>query len=132
MRAFSPSRRQKWIERKQQQAQAREQYRKSPTAKFVRAQAAARRRGVPWELTFNQWLNLWEDSGHCNADGPNTTQYRLVRFNDTGAFRMGNAVVIPVLKIERQRERCAMAAELYQDEEWAYVHLAPGVEGAGE
>jgi hypothetical protein len=27
------------------------------------------RRGIPFELTFQQWLKVWQDSGHCtNAD----------------------------------------------------------------
>ena len=52
---------------------------------------SAARRGLGWELTFQQWLELWADRIH--ERGPYKGQYVLCRKNDLGPYAVGNCYV---------------------------------------
>lgn len=51
----------------------------------------AKKRGVAWRLTFEEWLCLWSE--HILERGVHRDQYVLCRKNDQGAYAFGNCYV---------------------------------------
>ena len=54
------------------------------------------RRGIPFELTFKQWLKVWQDSGHLHKRGSGQGQYVMARLFGRGSFEIGNVRIIRV------------------------------------
>ena len=54
------------------------------------------RRGIPFELTFKQWLKVWQDSGHLHKRGSGQGQYIMARLFGRGSFEIGNVQIIRV------------------------------------
>jgi hypothetical protein len=54
----------------------------------------ARRRGIPFKLTFEQWLAIWLDSNYLDERGRGMDRYCMARFGDQGAYETGNVHVI--------------------------------------
>src|SRR5260370_41785936 len=52
------------------------------------------RRGIPFDLTFKQWLKIWQDSGHLRERGHRQGQYVMARFFGGGSYKIGNGRVI--------------------------------------
>ncbi|WP_186263308.1 hypothetical protein [Burkholderia gladioli] len=48
----------------------------------------AARRGIGWELTFEQWLDWWGDDIERRGVGPEKLQ--MQRFGDSGPYALGN------------------------------------------
>lgn len=53
-------------------------------------------RGVDFQLTFEEWLKLWEDSGHLAERGPRKGQYCMARYGDKGSYKVGNVRICTV------------------------------------
>jgi hypothetical protein len=62
--------------------------------KYVVHKAGAKRRGIAFELTFEEWLTIWEASDHFEERGRKASQYHMARHNDTGAYAAGNVKII--------------------------------------
>lgn len=71
-------------------------YAKSMRGKFTIQRAQAKARGVAFALTFEQWSNLWLQSGHWDRRGRNPGDYCMSRKNDSGAYALGNIEIVPV------------------------------------
>lgn len=56
----------------------------------------AKRRGILFLLTFEEWLYIWETSGHLSLRGRLKGQYCMARFGDQGAYQVGNVRIITV------------------------------------
>lgn len=65
-------------------------YRATPRGKYARHRANAVRRGVPFNLTFEEWWSIWEASGKWAKRGPRKGQYCMARYGDLGAYEVGN------------------------------------------
>src|SRR5260370_695417 len=63
--------------------------------KYDQHKYRAERRGIPFELTFKQWLKIWQDSGHLRERGHRQGQYVMARFVGGGVFNIRNGEVIP-------------------------------------
>jgi hypothetical protein len=55
---------------------------------------AARRRGVEFLLTFEEWFKIWNDSGHLQEKGRLKHQYCMSRHGDKGPYAVGNVEII--------------------------------------
>lgn len=55
---------------------------------------SARKRGVEFLLTFDEWLNIWTSSGHFNERGKGGNKYCMARFGDLGPYAVGNVRII--------------------------------------
>ncbi|MDE1828533.1 MAG: hypothetical protein KGH65_05225 [Candidatus Micrarchaeota archaeon] len=55
---------------------------------FKRQKAGAKRRGIGWELTFEQWLEWWGDDLDKRGRGKDDLQ--MQRFADKGPYAIGN------------------------------------------
>jgi hypothetical protein len=54
----------------------------------------AKYRGVAWRFTFDQWMAIWIESGHMHERGPKLDQYVMARFEDKGAYQVGNVAIV--------------------------------------
>lgn len=54
----------------------------------------ARRRGIPWLLTFKQWWRIWQRSGKFEKRGHRLGQYVMARHRDKGPYTVGNVSII--------------------------------------
>jgi hypothetical protein len=71
-------------------------YEASPRGQFSRQKANAVARGVNWELSFDDWWKVWEDSGKYPERGRLTGQYALVRKNPDASFNLNNIHIIRI------------------------------------
>jgi hypothetical protein len=60
--------------------------------RFDNQRAAANQRGIPFRLTFEEWLTWWKETGHAHEYG----LYVMARHGDQGAYELGNIDCIPV------------------------------------
>ncbi len=55
-------------------------------------------RGIDFDLTFEQWWKVWQDSGHWRKRGPLPHQYCMARGTtkrpDVGPYKLGNVRII--------------------------------------
>jgi len=68
-------------------------YRASPKGQFAKHKENARRRGVEFLLTFEQWWAIWEKSGHWKKRGNRRGRYVMSRMNDIGPYAVGNVFI---------------------------------------
>lgn len=61
---------------------------KQARARFSSQKRGAARRGVGWELTFQQWLDWWGED--LDRRGPGIDQLQMQRKLDTGPYALGN------------------------------------------
>ena len=66
------------------------QFRSTPYGKYTQHKHSAIQRGIPFELSFEEWMELWED--HWDERG--VTGMVMSRINDEGAYKVGNVVII--------------------------------------
>lgn len=58
--------------------------------KYLEQKKAAKRRKIDFNLTFEEWYNWWQQTGHYNERGSKKGQYCMCRKNDIGAYEIGN------------------------------------------
>lgn len=68
-------------------------YEKTPGGQYVRHKQNARRRGVAFELTFEEWWGIWTDSGHWSQRGNRLGDYCMKRNGDRGPYAVGNVTI---------------------------------------
>jgi hypothetical protein len=66
----------------------------TPRHRYVNHKATAKRRGIAFELTFEEWLKIWEDSGHFSERGVRADEYQMARHNDLGPYAIDNVKII--------------------------------------
>lgn len=54
-------------------------YKSQEYSKYVGNKRQAKRRGILFLLTFEEWLKIWTDSGHFHERGTFRHQYHLAR-----------------------------------------------------
>ena len=66
----------------------------SPLARYRRRYAVqkgdAKRRGIPFLLSFDEWFTIWKMSGHLDESGSYRGQYHMARRGDKGPYQKGN------------------------------------------
>ena len=50
-------------------------------------------RGIPFLLTFEEWWDIWQKSGHWEERGPHIGQYCMSRYGDLGPYVVGNVFI---------------------------------------
>lgn len=66
---------------------------RSPKAKYIFNRKEAKKRGIKWNLTFEEWWKLWSDSGHWEERGYGKNKYCLCRKKDLGNYEVGNIYI---------------------------------------
>jgi hypothetical protein len=62
----------------------------------------AKRRGIPFRLTFDEWFAIWLDSGHLEERGSGRDQYVMARLGNQGAYEVGNVKIITASEMSRE------------------------------
>ena len=57
---------------------------------YVQRWNAINKRNIAWELTFEQWCNIWINSGKYHLRGIKDNEYCMCRFNDEGPYSIDN------------------------------------------
>ena len=68
-------------------------YRKSLEGKYVRHRNHAIERNVGFNLSYKEWLTIWEDSGMIDSMGNKRGSYVMSRKGDVGAYEVGNVFI---------------------------------------
>jgi hypothetical protein len=53
----------------------------------------AKGRNIPFDLTFEEWWDIWQKSGKWEQRGRKRGQYVMSRFNDTGPYAINNVEI---------------------------------------
>lgn len=69
----------------------RQVYKNSPRYKYNQVRANAIKRGIPWEFSFEEWFDIWQQSGHWEERGP--VGYVMCRKGDTGGYNKENVYI---------------------------------------
>lgn len=64
----------------------------------------ARRRSIAFDLTFEQWLYIWLESGHLKERGVKRSNYVMSRIRDEGGYSWGNVEIIRTEENLRQEQ----------------------------
>jgi hypothetical protein len=62
--------------------------------KYYTHRSNAKKSGIPFLLTFEEWFWIWYDSGHLHERGCRKGQYVMARYGDKGPYAVGNVRVI--------------------------------------
>lgn len=57
---------------------------------YTRSKADAKRRGIEFLFTFEEWKQWWVDTGKWELRGRNSGCYQMCRNNDIGPYAIGN------------------------------------------
>lgn len=60
----------------------------NPWLRFIQNRASAKRRGIDFKLTFDEWWTLW--AVHYHERGTHRDEYNLCRYLDMGCYEIGN------------------------------------------
>jgi len=66
---------------------------KDTKIKYWNHQQRAKRKGISFELSLEEWYDIWQQSGHWHERGPRKGQYVMSRFNDTGPYAKDNVYI---------------------------------------
>lgn len=61
--------------------------------KYACHKSKAKSRGIPFNITYEEWFKIWQDSGHWHERGCKAGQYVMSRKNDTGAYEVDNVFI---------------------------------------
>jgi hypothetical protein len=66
----------------------------TPRHKYLNHKACAKRRGIAFELTFEEWLDIWNRSGRFSQRGRRASEYQMARHGDVGPYAIGNVKIV--------------------------------------
>ena len=89
-------------------------WRGTPRGKYSESKRRARQRGIGFDLTFDQWWDIWQSSGHWHERGARKTGYVMRRTGDEGPYAVGNVYIgtHPENAMEGWRNGKARAAQI--------------------
>lgn len=62
-------------------------------SKYYEHRQNARRRNIEFALTYNEWIDIWMQSGHWEKRGRGAGKYVMCRYGDTGPYAVGNVYI---------------------------------------
>ena len=91
--------------------------------------ACAKRRGIAWEFTFEQWMAVWAASGQFSNRGRNKGQFVMARDGDAGPYAPGNVSIILHSRNMSDAhanvpEKCSPARRIGTGRGWTFVKKA--------
>src|SRR5262249_46059985 len=58
--------------------------------RFLQQRSQAKQRGIPWQLEYWQWLEIWQTSGHLAERGRRKGEFQMCRPGDIGPYASSN------------------------------------------
>jgi hypothetical protein len=65
-----------------------------PYQAYAQQRNNARRRGIEFKISFEDWFEIWMRSGHWSKRGIGAGCYCMGRHKDRGAYEVGNVAII--------------------------------------
>lgn len=62
--------------------------------RYARARNNALQRGVEWLFSFDEWLEVWKESGHYHERGRGAGLYQMARLGDCGPYAKWNVRIV--------------------------------------
>ena len=90
--------------------------------KFASHKSGAKRRGIEFKLSFEQWMDIWGDK--LDQRGVRSDQLGMCRIGDKGAYEAGN---VYLGRPARNGASKRMALENKRGSESRYVHAISGM-----
>lgn len=116
-------------ERAARQAAARKRFAQSARGKYKQQRDNAAVRGVGFLLTFGEWCEIWEESGHWDERGNFAEGYVMARNGDEGPYAVGNVRIARHVENVAERNRLYFAARRWEhiqhSDDYQHVHGAP-------
>jgi hypothetical protein len=53
----------------------------------------ARIRNVEWKLSYEEWISIWQSSGHLKQRGRGNGKYVMSRYGDIGPYSLDNVFI---------------------------------------
>jgi hypothetical protein len=72
--------------------------------KYYEHKQNAKRRNIPFLLTYNEWISIWKQSGHWEERGLGKGKYVMCRYNDIGPYSINN-VYIDLMEVNAGQAR---------------------------
>lgn len=63
----------------------------------------AESRGISWEFSYEDWLEMWLLSGKWELRGKSSGKYCMARYGDQGPYSKKNCYICPVEENQQQR-----------------------------
>src|SRR5215471_15386779 len=60
---------------------------------YALQRSGARYRGIAFLLTFDEWMSIWQESGHWERRGGGRNDYCMARFGDNGPYAADNVKI---------------------------------------
>src|ERR1700741_3125325 len=76
----------------------------TPRNKYAQARCNAKARGVTFEMTFDEWFTIWQQSGHWEERGCRKGQYVKTRHKDKGPYAVGNVAIVTTTENNSSKE----------------------------
>lgn len=57
---------------------------------YASQKSHAKQRDITFNITFDEWYDWWQATGHYHERGRNKSCYVMARYNDTGPYELGN------------------------------------------
>lgn len=67
--------------------------RQAPYGRYIGHVSNAKRRGIEFDMTFEEWLDIWMSSKKFEQRGRGMGKYCMCRYNDTGPYKVGNVFI---------------------------------------
>jgi len=80
-------------QRKENRKESYTKYNQKPEAKHRFQAKQAARRGIEWQLPFETWWTIWQESGKWEERGQHAHQYCMCRKNDVGPYSIENVYI---------------------------------------
>lgn len=61
--------------------------------KYRGQKSHSKTRGIEFNLTFNEWITIWLQSGHWHERGKGKGTYVMSRIGDKGPYEVGNVFI---------------------------------------
>jgi hypothetical protein len=84
---------------------------------------SARQRGIAFLLSYEQWLGIWQQSGHLPERGCHKGQYVMARCGDSGAYEVGNVQVVMHEQNIRETDPATRARAMWASAEYRAKQL---------
>ena len=64
-----------------------------PINKFKQQRRQAKQRDISWQMTFEEWISVWQESGKWEQRGKRNGEYVMARQGDVGPYSVGNVYI---------------------------------------
>lgn len=65
----------------------------TPQGKYSVQKRKAKQRKISWELSFEEWWRIWQESGYWEQRGDSVDKYCMSRRDDVGPYSIDNVYI---------------------------------------